>query len=149
MIGLGTSHRTWIQLSLKDIVTVQPVPASPPHLESIDIEIALYDKNAGADIKADDLTKRFNAIYLNVLFTLGETFIFEFQGLKYLAIVKGLTIIELADQQKRGVEWERKDTGLLLAGGNTVVTFMKGKGGNLKLQQSAKRYTSRLLSGVR
>lgn len=136
-----------MELSLSgDEVPVKPLTFTPPYLESIDVEIALFRKTDVTEIFADDLTKHFVKIYTGLMFGLGEAFIFEYKGFNYRGNVKGLAVVELAAQQLRGAGGGRNDMGVMME--KTDVTFMKGEGGGLKLKSSAKKCASPLLNFV-
>ena len=136
-----------MELSLSgDQVSVQPLTFTPPYLESITIEISLFRKTDTTEISADDLMKHFIKIYNGLMFGSGEAFMFEYRGFNYRGNVKGLSVVELAAEQLRGVGVGGNDMGVIME--RTDITFMKGEGGGLKLKSSAKKYVSLLLNCI-
>lgn len=68
---------------------------------------------------------------------------FEFRGMPLKGKIKSVSVLELADEQRRGSRGEglgsgaRRDSGILME--KTDVNFMKAPNSNIKLKSSAKK----------
>ncbi|KAI0722598.1 vesicular-fusion protein SEC18 [Earliella scabrosa] len=133
-IGASAMQRQWIGLSLTgDTVTVEPMPHSPPYLQSIDLEIGFLKR--GHEIaevfSADEMSKNFVRAYSGIVISVGQILLFEYHGQNLKATVKGLQVVELPGQNSDnwyGVAMEKTD-----------VTFMKAPDSQIKLKSSAKK----------
>jgi vesicle-fusing ATPase len=144
-------QRQWIGLSVSgDQVTIDPLPP-PPHpqapqfLQSIDIEVGFLRR--GQEIaevfSADEMTRNFLKAFNGIVFAAGQTLAFEFHGQNLKAAVKSLSVVELADEQRRGVSSFERGPGPLQSMGilmdKTDVTFMKAPDSAIKIKSSSKK----------
>ncbi|KAJ7591439.1 vesicular-fusion protein SEC18 [Mycena floridula] len=151
-IGASALQRQWIGLSVQgDQVQLDPLPA-PPHpsapsyLQSIDIEIGFLRKayeNPEA-FSADDMARHFIKAYNGILMSTDEIILFEYHGQNMRGVVKGVSLLELADEQRRGVapahqstDHSRHFTGIIMD--KTDVAFMKAPDSAMKIKSSAKK----------
>ncbi|KAF9266293.1 AAA-domain-containing protein [Marasmius fiardii PR-910] len=140
-VGASAFQRTWIGLSIQgDSVTVEPIP-SPPYLQSIDIEVGFVRRGheVAEQFSADDLTKHFVKLFDGVLMSAGETVVFEYHGQNLKGAIKGVSVLELAEEQRRGGQASPalRDAGVIM--GKTDITFMKAPDSAIKLKSSAKK----------
>ena len=133
-------QRQWIGLSVTgDEVTVEPIPFQPLYLQSIDIEVGFLRR--GLEIaeafSADEMAHNFIKAFSNMVFAAGQMLAFEFHGQNLRAHVKGLSVLELADAQRRGGSGALTTLGVLME--KTDVTFMKAGDSAIKIKSSAKK----------
>lgn len=145
-IGCSALQRQWIGLSaVGDEAPVEPLP-TPPHpsapayLESIDLEVSFLRRVEVSEVyNADEMTKNFLKAFSGIIFTPGQHLVFEFHGQNLKAIVKGLALLELADEQRGGRQGKRQENmGILMD--KTDVVFMKAGDSPIKIKSSAKKY---------
>lgn len=139
-------QRQWIGLSaVGDEAPVEPLP-TPPHpsapayLESIDLEVSFLRRVEVSEVyNADEMTKNFLKAFSGIIFAPGQHLVFEFHGQNLRAIVKGLALLELADEQRGGRQGKRQENmGILMD--KTDVVFMKAGDSLIKIKSSAKKY---------
>lgn len=146
-VGAAGPQRQWIGLSIAgDRIPVVPLPA-PPHpsaptyLQSIDIEVGFNRRGYEnpTPYSADEMTKHFVKVFNGVIMSADETIIFEYHGQNLKGTIKGISLLELADEQRRGATGGARH----LPGGivmeKTDVTFMKAADSTIKLKSSAKK----------
>ena len=125
-------------LSTGDQVTVERTPFEPYYLQSIDLEVDFLRR--GHEIaevfSADEMTHNFVQAYTGVIFSVGQSLIFEFRGQNLKVVVKGLHVQELSQP---GQGNPPKNAGVILKEANTDVTFMKNDNSRIKLKSSAKK----------
>lgn len=148
-IGAAAMQRQWIGLSaVGDETTVEPLP-SPPHpsapsyLQSIDLEVGfLRPRMEVAEVfNADEMARNFLKAFDGIIFTPGQFLVFEFHGHNLKVVVKGVGMLELADEQRRGGQQGQRpaaDMGILMDG--TDVGFLKAGDSAIKIKSSAKKY---------
>jgi vesicle-fusing ATPase len=146
-IGASAMQRQWIGLSaVGDETTVEPLPtpphpSAPPYLESIDIEVGFLRRGAQATetFNADEMARNFVKAFSGIVFAPGQFLVFEFHGQNLKAFVKGVGILELADEQKRGGQQGRRhdNTGILMD--KTDVGFLKAGDSTVKIKSSSKK----------
>ena len=132
-------QRTWIGLSLQgDTVNIEML-SSPPYLQAIDIEVGFVRRGheIAEQFSADDLTKHFQKLFDGIMMSGGETIVFEYHGQNLKGLIKGVSVLELADEQKRGRQSALRDAGVIMP--KTDVTFMKAPDSAIKLKSSAKK----------
>ncbi|KAF4619220.1 hypothetical protein D9613_004974 [Agrocybe pediades] len=149
VIGASAMQRQWIGLSLTgDQATVEPLP-SPPHpaapsfLGAIDLEVGFLRR--GHDIaeqfSADDMVKNFLKAFSGIVMSADEVIVFEYHGQNLKATVKSVSVLDLADEQRKGLPPSQgsghKHMGILFE--KTDVTFMKAPDSTIKLKSSAKK----------
>ncbi|RXW25462.1 hypothetical protein EST38_g409 [Candolleomyces aberdarensis] len=148
-IGVSAVHRMWIGLSKSgDEASVEPLPA-PPHpsapsfLQSIDIEVEFLQrgKEAKEEFQVDDMAKIFLRAYGGIIMSSEEIIAFEYHGFNLKGTVKGVSVLDLADEQRRGAptgrDFNHHNMGILME--KTDVTFLKTPGSAMRLKSSAKK----------
>ncbi|KAF9567388.1 AAA-domain-containing protein [Agrocybe pediades] len=142
-------QRQWIGLSLTgDQATVEllpspPHPAAPSFLGAIDLEVGFLRR--GHDIaeqfSADDMVKNFLKAFSGIVMSADEVIVFEYHGQNLKATVKSVSVLDLADEQRKGLPPSQgsghKHMGILFE--KTDVTFMKAPDSAIKLKSSAKK----------
>lgn len=149
---MSATHRQWIGISVGNQVTVEPLPA-PPHpaapsyLQSLDIEVGFLRRGheIAEQFSADDMTRVFVKNFNGHVISNDEVMVFEFHGQNLKALIKGVSILELADEQRRGQRHPDEHSlgidphsmGILMD--KTDVTFMKAGDSLIKIKSSAKK----------
>ncbi|KAL1681711.1 P-loop containing nucleoside triphosphate hydrolase protein [Schizophyllum commune] len=146
-IGASAMQRQWIGLSLAgDSVPVQPLPApphpsSPSYLQSLDIEIGFLRR--GHEIaevfSADDMAKHFIRAFSGIIMSEGEIIVFEYHGQNLKGTIRGLSTLDLADEQKRGGGGRGGMHGIGIVMENTDITLVKAADSAIKIKSSAKK----------
>lgn len=144
-IGASATQRQWIGLSaVGDETTVEPLPgpphpAAPQYLESVDIEVGFLRRGheVAEAFSADEMSKNFVKAFNGIIFAPGQFLVFEFHGQNLKAIVKGLRLLDLADEQGGGRGGQRQEMGILMD--KTDVGFMKAGDSLIKIKSSAKK----------
>ncbi|KAH9942575.1 vesicular-fusion protein SEC18 [Amylocystis lapponica] len=122
-IGASAMQRQWIGLSLTgDEVTVEPLPSSPPYLQSIDIQVGFLRRGheVAETFSADDMARNFLKAFNESART-----------------VKSLSVVHLADAQRRGAPAHGSHYGVVME--KTDVTIMKASESAIKIKSSAKK----------
>ncbi|KAF7302029.1 hypothetical protein MIND_00769300 [Mycena indigotica] len=143
-VGANVMHRQWIGLAVQgDVIKIEPYP-EPSYLESLDIEMGFLRKTeSNEQFSADDLAAAFLRSFNGLVLSVGQPLIFDFRGQNLKAIVKGLSTLELADQQQRGSRRadrgpDPRSFGVLMD--KTDITVMKGAEANgIMIKSSAKK----------
>ncbi|KAI0040942.1 AAA-domain-containing protein [Auriscalpium vulgare] len=141
IIGASAMQRQWIGLSISgDSVTVTPT-RSLPFLESISLEVGFLQRTVEVteQFVADDMGTTFLRAFGNVVFTAGQIFVFEYHGYNLKAVVKGVTIVELPDEQRGAGAGGAAggNTGVLME--RSDVSFLKDPKSPIKIKSSAKK----------
>jgi vesicle-fusing ATPase len=153
-IGPSAVQRQWIGLSASgDSVTVvalpaPPHPSAPPFLETLTLEVAFLQRNLeiAEEFSADDMGATFVRGFGGVVFTIGQFLVFEYHGQNLRCTVKGVSVLELAAEQRRGgvpgtangpAGGNRTDYGIVME--KTDVTFMKESSSKIKIKSSARK----------
>jgi vesicle-fusing ATPase len=146
-IGASALQRQWIGLSaVGDETTVDPLPtpphpSAPPYLESIDIEVGFLRRGAQATeaFSADEMSRNFLKAFSGIVFAPGQLLVFEFHGQNLKALVKGVGILELADEQRRGGQQGRRQDNMGILMDKTDVGFLKAGDSPIKIKSSSKK----------
>ncbi|KAL0950212.1 hypothetical protein HGRIS_010202 [Hohenbuehelia grisea] len=152
LIGTSAIQRGWIGLSVSgDTVTVEPLPppphpSAPSYLQSIDLEVGFL-KRGHAEIaetfSADDMARTFLKAFNGLVFAADGVAIFEYHGQNLKCSIKGLSTLDLADEQHRGAPpspsrpINHSFMGILMD--KTDVTIMKAGDDRIKIKSSAKK----------
>jgi vesicle-fusing ATPase len=156
-IGASAVQRQWIGLSLTgDEVTVEQLPPSPhpdapSYLQSVDIEVSFLRPRyeTAEQFSADEMTRHFIKAFSGVVMAVEEILVVEFHGHNLKAIVKAISLAELADKQRRGAPVQHSalhdSMGVLMD--HTDVNLMKS--GAIKIKASAKKCVSVLHVNIR
>ncbi|KAF5333529.1 hypothetical protein D9611_002707 [Ephemerocybe angulata] len=150
VIGASAVQRQWIGLSLTgDEASVEPLP-SPPHpaapsfLQSIDIEIGFLKRGAEAreQFDAEDIARSFLKGFSGIVMSTEEIIVFEYHGYNLKGQIKAVSVLDLADEQRRGAppqgrQFTHQDMGIIME--KTDVTFLKAPDSTIKLKSSAKK----------
>jgi vesicle-fusing ATPase len=145
-------HRQWIGLSITgDTVTVTslpppPHPTAPAFLETLAIEVGFLQRNLeiAEQFSMDDMGATFIRGFSQVVFTVGQILVFEYHGQNLKGVVKSVSVLELAAEQRRGsagggfpASGGRSDSGIVME--KTEVTFLKDPVSKIKIKSSAKK----------
>ncbi|KAF8165629.1 vesicular-fusion protein SEC18 [Crassisporium funariophilum] len=148
VIGASAMQRQWIGLSITgDQARVEPLPP-PPHpmapsfLQAIDIEVGFLRRGheIAEQFSSDEMVKNFVKAFNGIVMSADEVLVFEFHGQNLKAIVKSVSVLELADEQRKGLAADRRSAnsmGILME--KTDVTFMKAPDSLIKIKSSAKK----------
>ncbi|THH17754.1 hypothetical protein EW146_g3121 [Bondarzewia mesenterica] len=148
-IGASAIQRQWIGLSISgDSVSIaslppSPHPSAPAFLQDITLEVGFLKRGQeiAEQFSADDMSKHFVKAFGNVVFSIGELFVFEYHGQNLKATVKSVSVLELADEQRRGLPsrggGSPQNMGVVMQ--KTDVTFMKDSSSAIKIKSSAKK----------
>ena len=149
-IGPSKPQREWIGLSLiGDQVTVEllpqpPHPSAPAYLQSIDLEVGFIRPRheIAEQFNPDEMLRNFIKAYNGIVMSVDQILIFEFHGQTLKANVKAVSLLDLADEQRRGVPQGQRSGnhehfGIVME--KTDVTFMKAPDSAIKIKSSAKR----------
>lgn len=147
-IGASALQRQWIGLSaVGDETAVEPLPvpphpSAPPYLESIDVEVGFLRRGVEVSetYNADEMSKNFLKAFNGIVFAPGQILVFEFHGQNLRAIVKGVGILELADEQRRGGGHGQRQENMGILMDKTDVGFIKAGDSPIKIKSSAKKY---------
>lgn len=146
-IGAGAMHRQWIGLSaVGDETSVEPLP-SPPHpsapayLQSLDLEVGfLRPRTEVAEVfSMDEMCKNFLKAFNGIIFSPGQFLVFEFHGHNLKATVRGLSLLELADEQRGGRRDGQRQENMGVLMDRTDVGFLKAGDSSIKIKSSAKK----------
>ncbi|KAE9409810.1 AAA-domain-containing protein [Gymnopus androsaceus JB14] len=146
-IGASALQRAWIGLSVQgDSVTVEPLPTSPhpsapAFLQSIDLEVGFLRRGheIAEQFDADDMAKLFLKLFNNNIRSVGETIVFEYHGQNLKGVVRSVSTLELADEQRKGAGAGRAPQHFGILMDKTDVTFMKAPDSAIKIKSSAKK----------
>ncbi|KAG6910791.1 hypothetical protein DXG01_007679 [Tephrocybe rancida] len=150
-IGASATQRQWIGLSLSgdqvsvDILPPPPHPSAPAYLQSIDLEVGFLRRGLeiAEQFSADDMARNFMSAHNGVVMSVGEILVFEYHGQNLKAIVKAVSTLDLADEQRRGAppveqrSGRQQNFGIVMQ--KTDVTFMKASDSAIKIKSSAKK----------
>ncbi|ESK95109.1 vesicular-fusion protein sec18 [Moniliophthora roreri MCA 2997] len=147
-VGASAMQRQWIGLSSQgdsvtiDVLPSPPHPLAPPYLQSLDIEVGFIRRNQeiAEAFSADDMARHFVKLFSGVLMSTNLTLAFEYHGVNLKGSIKGVSVLELADEQKRGIPGSGsavKTGGVIMD--KTDVNFMKASDSGIKLKSSAKK----------
>lgn len=144
-------QRQWIGLSLAgEQATVEALPA-PPHpsapsfLQSVDVEVGFLKRGfeINQQFDADEMSRNFVRAFSGILMSTDEILVFEFKGHNLKAVIKAVSLLDLADEQRRGMPQGQQlpawhyQTGILME--KTDVTFLKAGDSAIKIKSSAKK----------
>ena len=140
-------QRQWIGLSaVGDETTVEPLPTPPhpsaPHyLESIDIEIGFLRRGAQATetYSADEMARNFVKAFSGIILAPGQFLVFDFHGQNLKAFVKGVGLLELADEQRKGGQQGKRVDNMGILMDKTDVGFLKAGDSTIKIKSSSKK----------
>lgn len=131
-------------------MTVAALPAPPhpsalPFLETLTLEAAFLQRNLeiAEEFSADDMGATFVRGFGGVVFTVGQILVFEYHGQNLKCVVKSVSVLELAAEQRRGgvpggaSSGGRTDSGVVME--KTDVTFMKEIQSKIKIKSSARK----------
>jgi vesicle-fusing ATPase len=147
-VGASAVQRQWIGLSATgDTVTVTALPA-PPHpsapafLETLALEVGFLQRNLeiAEQFSADDMAAIFIRGFGGLIFTVGQISVFEYHGQNLKCVVKSVSVLELAVEQRRGGGGGgagRTDSGIVME--KTDITFLKDPTSKIKIKSSAKK----------
>jgi len=151
-IGPSAVQRQWIGLSASgDTVTVTslpppPHPSAPAFLETLAIEVGFLQRNLeiAEQFSVDDMAATFIRGFSQVVFTVGQVLVYEYHGQNLKGVVKSVSVLELAAEQRRGsagggfsASGGRSDSGIVME--KTEVTFLKDPVSRIKIKSSAKK----------
>ena len=116
-----------------------PHPSAPPFLENLTLEVGFLQRNydPGVEFSADDMSATFVRGYAGVVFSIGQIIVFEYHGVNLRCVVKSVSVLELAAEQRGGGGPQRMDSGIVME--KTDVAFMKEQSSKIRIKSSAKR----------
>jgi vesicle-fusing ATPase len=147
-------QRQWIGLSTTgDTVTVTafpppPHPSAPAFLETLTLEVGFLQRNLeiAEQFSADEMAATFIRGFGGIVFAIGQILVFEYHGQNLRCVVKSVSILELAVEQRRGGVLgggggahgsARTDSGIVME--KTEVTFLKDPISKIKIKSSARK----------
>lgn len=143
-------QRQWIGLSLTgdqasvELLPSPPHPSAPSFIGAVDIEVGFLRK--GLDVaevfNADDMARNFVKAFSGIVMSANEVIVFEFHGQNLKGTIKNVSVLELADEQRKGASaGSRPSThgGMGILFEKTDVTFMKAADSPIKIKSSAKK----------
>ncbi|KAF7355680.1 hypothetical protein MSAN_01485800 [Mycena sanguinolenta] len=146
-IGASAMQRQWIGLAVAgDSIPIEPLPSQPNYLQSLDLEVGFLRKQETREAySADDLVRNFLKAFNGIVMSVGQIMIFDYHGQNLKVLVKSLSVLELADQQRGGGGRGRADYGpdprsfgILMD--KTDITMMKAAEHNgINIKSSAKK----------
>ncbi|KAJ7715218.1 vesicular-fusion protein SEC18 [Mycena olivaceomarginata] len=137
-IGASAMQRQWIGLAVAgDTIPIEPLPSQPNYLQSLDLE-------SRETYSADELVRNFLKAFNGIIVAAGEYMIFDYHGQNLKVLVKSLSVLELADQQRGGggrrAEYgpDPRSFGIIMD--KTDITMMKAAEANgINIKSSAKK----------
>ena len=144
-LGLNEIQRTWMQITLTDIVEVELYDpfrqGAQGYLGSIDVEVGFAGSKGGTDapFDQDQLSEAVIKTFRNQIFAPGQGILFDFRGTKLKLVVKTVELVDLASLKTAGgASQTRPDArGILVA--ETVISFYKDARSPINLKASARR----------
>ncbi|KAI8991630.1 P-loop containing nucleoside triphosphate hydrolase protein [Mycotypha africana] len=147
-IGINGPHRRWASFSLNQRVSVLPYDIYSEGMDiylgnmKLDIDFFQRSMRLPDEFKEDEIAHAFATNFHSQMFTKGQTFAFEYTGVKFRATVTDLDVVDLSVLKRGEVDaHQEKNTdairGLLMR--ETNVEFNKIENSNLNLKQSKKR----------
>lgn len=85
----------------------------------------------------EEMTRAFMSVFKDVVVGTGQIVVFDFHGMTLKGVVKGLSLLQLAQKQSGG---RGSPIGLGLLMDKTDVTFVKAADSTIQLRGSAKKY---------
>lgn len=141
-IGASAMQRQWIGLSsVGDETPVELLTVSPLFLGSIDLEIGFLRRGHSVPevFDPEEMARNFVKAFTGIVFTPEQMLVFEFHGQNMKAVVKGISLLELADEQRQGRQQGKRPENMGVLMDNTDVVFMKASDSPIKIKASAKR----------
>ncbi|KAJ7213717.1 P-loop containing nucleoside triphosphate hydrolase protein [Mycena haematopus] len=144
-IGASALQRQWIGLAVAgDTVPIEPLP-TPNYLQSLDLEVGFLRKQETKEAySADELVRNFLKAFNGIVVAVGQLMIFDYHGQNLKVLVKSLSVLELADQQRGGGRGradygpDPRSFGILMD--KTDITMMKAAEHNgINIKSSAKK----------
>ncbi|KAJ7126428.1 vesicular-fusion protein SEC18 [Mycena crocata] len=144
-IGANAMQRQWIGLAVAgDTIPIEPCPSPPNYLQSLDLEVGFLRKTDSKEVySADELTRNFLKAFNGVVLAVGQLLIFDYHGQNLKVVVKSLSVLELAEQQRGGGRRadygpDPQSFGVMMD--KTDITMMKAADANgLNIKSSAKK----------
>jgi vesicle-fusing ATPase len=145
-VGTSAAQRQWIGLSVTgdqvtlDLLPPPPHPAAPLYLQSLDVQVEFLRRGLeiAEQFSADEMTKTFLRGYGGVVMARGQVIVFEFHGQNLKGTITSISVLELADEQRRGAAAsQRSDFGIVMD--KTDVSFIKAPNSLIKIKSSAKK----------
>lgn len=139
-------HRQWIGLAVAgDTIPIEPLPTPPNYLQSVDLEVGFLRKTETKEAySADELARNFLKAFNGIVMAVGGTMIFDYHGQNLKVLIKSLSVLELADQQRGGGRGrsdygpDPRSFGILMD--KTDITMMKSAEANgINIKSSAKK----------
>ena len=125
----------WIGLSVSGdevSVTRVPDPIARTYLQSLDLEVGFLKRGheIAEQFSTDEMAKNFIRAFSGMIFGVDEILVFDFHGQNLKAVVKGLSVVELANGASNNM-------GILMD--KTDVSFIKAGDSAIKLKSSSKK----------
>jgi vesicle-fusing ATPase len=128
-------QRMWIGLSVSgDEVSIArvPDPIARTYLQSLDLEVGFVKRGQeiAEQFSTDEMAKNFIRAFSGMIFAVNEILVFDFHGQNLKAVVRGLSVVELANGASNNM-------GILME--KTDVSFIRAGDSSIKLKSSAKK----------
>lgn len=143
-VGASSSQRQWMSLSIQgDEVTIAPLdlPAAEIYMGSLDLEVGFWKR--GLEIteqfSADEMANSFIKAFSGQIFGLDQQLVFDYHGQNLKAIVKGMSILQLAEGQQKRRAPPAAASGMGVLMDRSDVTFIKAADSRIKIRSSAKK----------
>ncbi len=127
-----------------------PHPSAPPFLETLTLEVSFLQRNLDIPevFSVDDMGATFVRGFDGVIFTVGQTLVFNYHGQNLRCVVKSVGVLKLFAEQHhwgRGVlsptdepdGSSRTDFGIVME--KTDVTFMKDSQSKIRIEPSTRK----------
>ncbi len=127
-----------------------PHPSAPPFLETLTLEVGFLQRNLDIPevFSVDDMGATFVRGFDGVIFTVGQTLVFNYHGQNLRCVVKSVGVLRLVVEQRhwgRGVPsatdesdgGSRTDFGIVME--KTDVTFMKDPQSKIRIKPSTRK----------
>jgi len=144
-VGASSSQRQWIGLSITgDQVIISPIdiPVAEFFLESLDIEFGFWKRTLeiAEQYSADEMAKTFVRAFSDQVFAVNQQIVFDFHGQTLKGLIKGLTVLEMPQEQRRGSHGQSAASlGMGVIMERTDVNILKAPDSKIKIKTSSKK----------
>ncbi|PIA12783.1 secretory pathway protein Sec18 [Coemansia reversa NRRL 1564] len=143
-IGPAGLQRQWAQLSINKEVTVEALDdnAACVFLSRMDVEVSFLraTQETALSVDADEIAEMLRGSFENLAFSIGQPFVFDFQGSTIKGVVTGLAGVPLDVLQGTQTADEDEATALGVLSAATTVVVGKASGTLLDVRGAAGRH---------
>ncbi|CAG8670850.1 18051_t:CDS:10 [Dentiscutata erythropus] len=156
-IGTSMVHRRWASLSLGQEVSIAPYDPSfeSPniYLGRLDLEVSFLRKTT--EIKehfdTEEMSKICFEAFNNQIFSVNQQIVFDFHGINLQIVVKGLSVVDIADLQRGLVGDENANyqgsrtatRGILMQ--QTTIHWLKASDSSIRLKGPSAKVTTAII----